>query len=773
MSYENPPEAVQSLALWGNALPRQCGIATFTTDLVTALTAGTQGLQCGVIAMNDPGKRYAYDETVVFDVSQNEISSYLRAADFLNVGGFDALCLQHEYGIFGGRAGSHVLSALSQLRIPIVTTLHTVLSDPSPDQRAVIESILRLSTRVVTMSRTGAMLLTKVHGVSPEKIDLIPHGIPVLPDREASRAKLRVEDSLQLLTFGLLSPDKGLEYVIDALPAVVARFPSAEYVIVGATHPHVKESQGETYRRSLQLRAHKLGVEDHVVFHDRFVSARALGEFLSASDLYLTPYLNPKQITSGTLAYAVGTGKPVISTPYEYARELLADDRGVLVPYRNSEAISKALTSLLGAPDELRALGARAGSLGPEMTWPAVAKKYRASFAVAHSQFAAKRKARPKNSLLSGPQVKLPELSLRHVGAMTDDTGILQHAVFSVPRYRDGYCIDDNSRALLLTTLVDEAGTDDPETTRRLSTKYLAFISHAFNPATCRFRNFMDYSRKWTEESGSEDSHGRTLWSLGAVVGRAPGNETLAGQLFRDALPPVRDFNSPRACAFALLGIGEYMQAFEGDREVEGLQRLLAGQLLARFSRNFDQAWPWCEASLTYDNARLAQALIVSGQSLDDADLRRSGVDALKWLVKRQTSDDNTFSPVGSDGFYPRGGKKAQFDQQPIEACATVSACFDAWHATGNNVWVREMWRAFSWFLGENDRNAALYDPQTRGCRDGLESGGVNENQGAESTLSFLLALVDMRLLATETRLKSPGRDEDDDSIAAEAVVPC
>ena len=772
MSEKNPHTAVQSLALWGNALPRQCGIATFTTDLLTALTEESLGLDCGVVAMNDAGKRHAYDESVVFEVSQNEVSSYLRAADFLNVGGFDALCLQHEYGIFGGRAGSHVLSALAQLRIPIVTTVHTVLSDPSPDQRAVMDSILRLSTRVVTMSRTGASLLSEIHGVSPEKIDIIPHGIPVLPDREVSRAKLRVEHSLQLLTFGLLSPDKGLEYVIDALPDVIARFPKTEYVIVGATHPHVKKSQGEAYRRSLQLRAHKLGVADHVVFHDRFVSARALREFLSAADLYLTPYLNPEQITSGTLAYAVGTGKPVISTPYKYARELLAGERGVLVPYRDSQAISKALIRLLGAPEELKALGARAASLGPEMTWPAVAEKYRSCFALALSQFAARRRARPKKNRLCGPLVRLPDLSLRHVESMTDDTGMLQHAVFSVPRYQDGYCIDDNARALLLTTLMDEAGTDDPETTRRLSTKYLAFISHAFNPATLRFRNFMDYSRRWTEDSGSEDSHGRTLWALGAVVGHAPNKKTLASQLFRDALPAVRDFKSPRACSFALLGIGAYMQAFEGDREVEGIQSLLAGQLLARFSRNFDQAWPWCEASLTYDNARLAQALIVSGQSLDDAELTRSGVEALEWLVKRQTSDDNTFSPVGSDGFYPRGGKKAQFDQQPIEACATVSACFDAWHATGNDVWVAEMWRAFSWFLGENDSNTALYDPVTRGCRDGLESDGANENQGAESTLSFLLALVDMRLMATETRLKSPHRDEEAHSIPAEAAIP-
>lgn len=761
MNHETRSDAVRSIALLGNFLPRQCGIATFTTDLVTALSKESLELQCGVVAMNDVGKRYAYDEMVLFEISENDTSSYLRAADFLNVGGFDVVSLQHEYGIFGGRAGAHLLAILEQLRIPIVTTLHTILGTPTTDQRRVMDSILRLSTRVVVMSKTGATLLTEVHGVPRGKIDLIPHGIPELPDREASRSKLRVDDSLQLLTFGLLSPDKGVEYVIDALPSVVARFPNAKYVIVGATHPQVKESLGEAYRLSLQLRANKLGVTDNVVFHDRFVSARALGEFLSAADIYLTPYLNPEQITSGTLAYAVGTGKAVVSTPYSYARELLADGRGVLVPYRDSQAISEALIRLLSNPEERKVLGARAATQGLTMTWPSVAAQYKSSFELAHGQFAAKRRTHATKSAWREPQVKLPELNLRHVETLTDDTGILQHAIFSVPRYEDGYCVDDNARALLLTTLAEELGTDDRATASALSTRYLAFINHAFNREAARFRNFMDFSRHWTEAVGSEDSHGRTVWALGAVVGRAsePGRKSLAGQLFREALPAIRTFTSPRACAFGLLGIGEYMKAFEGDREVEGLQRSLAYQLLSRFPRTFDKVWPWCEEHLTYDNARLPQALLVSGRLLADGDLVRAGAEALKWLSKIQVSENGNFSPVGSNGFFLRDGTKARFDQQPLEACATVSACLDAWRATGHEMWARDMWHAFSWFLGENDVNTALYDPVTGGCRDGLHSDGVNENQGAESTLSFLLALVDMRTLLEEMRLQSKGID--------------
>lgn len=772
MSHDQRSDAVRHVALLGNALPRHCGIATFTSDLRMALSEEKLELQCGIIAMNDLGRRHQYEEEVLFEIAEGDMSAYRRAADFLNVGGFDVLCLQHEYGIFGGRAGGHILGTLGRLRMPIVTTLHTVLSEPSPDQRKVMDTILHLSSRVVVMSRAGVEILIELHGVSPDKIDLIPHGIPTLPDRDKSRARLRSNDSLQLLTFGLLSPDKGLEYVIDALPAVVARFPNTRYVILGATHPKVCDSQGETYRRSLQIRAEKLGVSDHVEFHDRFVSAQALGEFLSAADVYLTPYLNPEQITSGTLAYAVGTGKPVISTPYRYAQELLAEDRGIVVPYRDSGAISEALLRLLGDPEELRALGARAKVLGAEMAWSSVATSYKSTFEVAHAEFSARRKSRALRLPWRGSQVELPEMNLRHVEALTDDTGILQHAVFSVPRYEDGYCIDDNARALLLTSLLDETGTDDLAKGRTLSSRYLAFVSHAFNPETSRFRNFMSYSRQWNESSGSEDSHGRTLWALGTVIGQArePGRKSLAGQLFHDALHAVSDFASPRAWAFTLLGIFEYMKAYEGDREIESVQRSLSTRLLSRFSRTFDQAWPWCEERLTYDNARLPQALIVSGRSLGDDELIRSGVGALTWLCNVQQSGSGTFSPVGSNGFYQRGTAKARFDQQPIEACATVSACLDAWRVTGDEVWAREMWRAFRWFLGENDINTPLYDPLTRGCRDGLHPDRANENQGAESTLSFLLALADMHLLTAEMRVQQVSSKLDEAPLLSENV---
>jgi len=434
----------------------------------------------------------------------------------------------------------------------------------------------------------------------------------------------------------------------------------------------------------------------------------------------------------------------------------LADGRGVLVPWRDSTAISATLDELLGDPTELRALGARAAEYGRDMVWPSVARQYVTSFERAHRESATLRRSFFASKTVTRRLIDLPELNLQHLRALTDDTGILQHALFSVPRYQDGYCLDDNARALLLTTLIEDAGTDDRWTTRALSLRYLAFTSHAFNQDSRQFRNFMTYSRQWVEERGSEDSHGRALWALGAVVGRSrePGRKSLGSELFHAALPAVSELQSSRAWAFALLGIHEYLRAFRGESAVEVLQKQLSGRLLSRFQTNVGEGWPWCEDVIAYDNARLPQALIVSGNQLGDREMVTAGLESLRWLNEIQRSDEGYFAPVGSNGFYPRHGERARFDQQPLEACATVSACLDAWRVSGDEEWPREMWRAFSWFLGENQLQAPLYDPTTGGCLDGLHPDRPNENQGAESTLSFLLALTEMGALDSEKQLR-------------------
>ena len=739
---------IRKVAMLGNHAPRQCGIATFTTDLSEAISTEFPRLDCFVLAMNDAGKHHDYPPKVRFEIADGDVESYRRAADFLNVNTVDVLSVQHEYGIYGTRAGAHVLSLLRELRMPIVTTLHTILSEPNSTQRAVMDELTRLSERLVVMSAHGAQLLHEVHGVPTHKIDLIPHGIPPVPVDLSSKDRLGVEGKSVILTFGLLSPDKGIEYVIDAMPAVLEWFPNTVYIVLGATHPHVRAQHGETYRHMLEDRAKRLGVDGNMIFHNRFVSLPELTEFLSAADIYITPYLKAEQITSGTLAYALGSGKAVISTPYLYARELLAEGRGLLVPQRDPAAIAREVTNLLGDDGARTAMQQRAMDYGQRMLWPAVAQSYVETFERARTEHADRLRTRFQARTLSKRTAALPDIKLDHLRLMTDETGMLQHATFSVPRYDEGYCVDDNARALLLIALIEDAGEVDPKSLRALGARYLAFLNHAFNSRQGRFRNFMSYSRQWLEESGSEDSHGRSLWALGTVVGRSgdPGRASLAGSLFHSALPAAEGFTSPRAWAFTLLGLGEALRAYEGDTRLQAMRDTLSNRLFDLFQRASDSQWPWFENRVTYSNARLSQALIVSGASMRDDAMLAAGLKSLEWLTKIQTGEHGVFSPIGSNGFYERGLPRAEFDQQPVEAAAMVSACIEAQRITHDPLWAERSRRAFMWFLGQNVLMQPLYDPTTGGCRDGLHASRVNENQGAESSLSFLLALLEMRL---------------------------
>lgn len=738
---------IARVAFLGTYLPRHCGIATFTTDLSTAVGAEYPGIDRIVLAMNDAGHRYSYPPQVRFELSENDSDAYLRAADFLNVNTVDVLSVQHEYGIFGGKAGSHLLTMLRALRTPIVSTLHTVLGEPNDNQRRVMDQLTALSERLVVMSEHGATLLHDRYGVPSAKIDLIPHGSPEVPPEAEAKERLGVDGRPVLLTFGLLSPDKGIEYVLDALPTVLARFPDTVYVVLGATHPHVRERHGEDYRLSLEARSRELGVDTNVIFHNRFVSAEELADFLAAADICITPYLQPEQITSGALAYAVGTGRAVISTPYRYASELLADGRGVLVPWRDAPALASAITELLADDGERRKLGLRAAAFGHGMHWPSVAQAYLASFERARTGHAAEKQNRVATPTLAGRPAGLPELNLSHLRHLTDDTGVLQHARYSVPRYEDGYCLDDNARALLLMASVEESGTDERGAVSALAIRYLAFVSHAFDRDSERFRNFMSFARAWTEARGSEDSHGRALWALGAVVGRSdtPGTRSLAGDLFHVALPAVLTFASPRAWAYTLIGIDHYLDAFKGDRSVETVRSLLAERLLELHERTSGLDWCWFEDCVTYCNARLSEALIVSGARMQRQPMLDAGLASLAWLLSVQRSAEGHFAPIGSNGFLARGGATAKFDQQPVEATGAVSACLAAHRATADTAWLERARWAFDWFLGRNDLRVSLYDPSTGGCRDALHADRANENQGAESTISFLQALLDMR----------------------------
>ncbi len=752
---------LRTLAMLGNHLPRHCGIATFTTDLLDALGREVPALDSFVVAMNDAGHTHAYPPRVRFEIPEADLAEYRRAADFLNAASVDVVSVQHEYGIFGAEAGGHVLELLRALRMPVVTTLHTILAAPDPAQRAVMDALVGLSERVVVMSSDSAALLRDVHGVDPAKIDVIPHGIPIVPARRNYDAPGAARRSV-ILTFGLLSPDKGIEYVIDAMPAILARHPNTDYIVLGATHPHVKQQQGEAYRLMLQARARSLGVDENVLFHNRFVSHVELVEVLSAADLYITPYLKEEQSTSGTLAYAVGCGKAVISTPYRYARELLSEGRGALVPWRDADAIGHAVIALLDDPAARAALQQRAADFGRTMAWPLVARRYVACFEQARASYDARRRAGLAARTLARRRPLLPDIDLSHVRLMTDDTGMLQHATFDVPRYHDGYCLDDNARALLLMTYVEEAGTEAPAVVRALMTRYLAFMSYALDEASGRFHNFLSYARQWHDEPGSDDSQGRALWALGAVVGRSadPGRRGLGARLFHKALPGAEALTSPRAWAYTLLGIEEYLRVSAGDGRVETLRTELVRRLMERHQHARRPDWPWFEDRLTYCNARLPQALLVSAARMGDAEAAAVAESSLTWLVRQHLADDGTFSPVGTNGFHVRDAPRAVFDQQPVEACAMVSACLDAQRVTGQARWSEEARRAFQWYLGHNPLRAQVYDARTGGCRDGIHADRMNENQGAESTLSFLTALAEMRAAdRLTTQLAPPARD--------------
>jgi glycosyltransferase involved in cell wall biosynthesis len=748
------------IAFIGNYLPRECGIATFTTDLCTALGSEYGHERLFAIPVNDPDSHYEYPDKVRLELEQEDIASYERAADFLNFNGNDLACLQHEYGIYGGTAGRHVLALLRRLKMPLVTTLHTVLREPDPDQRLVLEEIAQLSDRIVVMSELAAQMLREVYSVPGGKIDVIPHGVPDLPFMDPNYFKDRfgTEGKSVLLTFGLLSPNKGIENVIRALPAIRAKHPNVVYLVTGVTHPHIRRREGERYRESLVALAAELGVSSHLILDNRFVSAEELVEHVGAADIYITPYRQEAQVVSGTLAIALGAGKAVVSTPYWHARELLAEKRGLIVPFDNPEAIAEAVLGLLENDAERHAMRKRAYLYSRGTTWPKTAQAYMASFQRARFERSLQPRAARTSDWLDKRTGSLPALKTAHMFRLTDDTGILQHAIFSVPNTSEGYTTDDNARALIVSTLLSESSMGERRPKyASLSHRYLSFLWLAFHTDTGRFRNFLSYDRKWLEDVGSDDSHGRALWSLGKVLGvsRNAGLRGAAGRLFEAAAPATLSFTSPRAWAFSILGMQAYLDWFPGDRNIQGARNVLANRLLDIYERSHTTTWRWFEKSLSYSNARLSQALLLAGWRSDNQRMIEVGMDSLKWLVVEQHRDDaEVFVPIGSNGFFVEGSDKARFDQQPVEACATISACLEVFRLTEERSWLEEARRVFSWFLGRNDLQIPIYDASTGGCRDGLHPDRINENQGAESTLSFLMALLEMQAVTAANEVE-------------------
>ena len=721
------------IALIGNFLPRQCGIATYTTDTYTALTGRFPGLKVDVYAMNDRPQGYDYPAAVTGTIAQDDRAAYLAAARDIEASGAQAVLLQHEYGIYGGAAGEHLLALLDRLSLPVIVKLHTILENPNDDQRRVMDGLLKRAAKVIVMAEIGRDILTRVYGANPKAIMMIPHGVPdrALIDPMMRKAGFGWEDHKVLLTFGLLAPNKGIESVIAAMPAIVAANPDALYVVLGATHPNLVAHEGEAYRDRLKALAADKGVADHVCFIDGFLEHDELLDYLQASDLYVTPYTNPQQITSGTLSYSIGVGKAVVSTPYIHATEILADGHGVLVDFGDVDGFAREISRLLGDDAARNELSQRAYARGRTMIWPRLAETTMAAIDAIIA-------ARPRRLKSVAPLPAL-EPSIAAVERMSDATGMFQHAILSVPDRRHGYCIDDNVRALMLMTAVDDL---DDDVRDKWMTIYAAFVQYAWNPDTRRFRNFMNFDRTWCEDQGSEDSNGRTIWALGVTAKRATHakHRDWAVRLFDETAGIAFDLVSPRAQAFAMLGAAAMLGAHPRHQLACNILDRFSADLMALLEEARRPQWEWFEIVLAYDNARLPEALIRAGMALGRDDLLKAGLTTLDWIVAQQTSPEGRFRAVGTESFGRVYEAPLTFDQQPLEAQATIDACAAAFKATGDARWRDEAARAYRWYLGQNDLDLPLATAQDGGCFDGLMPHGLNRNQGAESILALQLA---------------------------------
>ncbi|VWX46883.1 glycosyltransferase family 4 protein [Novosphingobium sp. 9U] len=739
------------VALIGTYTPRKCGIATFTADIAEKLREFHAEVGVEVYALDDPSAPLSYDAGTQV-IAGNDGETFARAARTINESGVDAVWLQHEYGIFGGDDGQAVCDFVDRLAAPLILTCHTVLADPSERQRAILCHLVTRASRIMVMSRHSRELLISKYGANPEILEVIEHGAPDRPfGRQAEfKARFGLTGRKVLMTFGLLGPGKGLERAIEALPAIVERHPEAIYRIVGATHPNLVASEGERYREGLMALAERLDVADHIEWENRFLDNDELLDQLEACDIYITPYPNLQQSTSGTLSYAVALGKAVISTRYLHACELLGDGVGNLIEPGSHEEIARAVTNLLDNPAELAAVQRRAYNRGRETIWP--------RFADATARLAAGAVApAPRRA----PLTATPGLS--GVIAMCDATGMLQHSVGIVPNRQHGYCLDDNVRALMLMNVAEGL---HPTERMRWSMVYASFIQDAWNPEEKRFRNFMRFDRTWCEDIGSDDSNGRAIWALGHTAHCAPDPDMRewARNLYDCALPQLNDIGSPRAIAFQILGAAAMLRAEPGHEaslatlEHGGhfLEKLLGGE------RRPD--WAWFEAVLGYDNPRLSQAMIEAGVALGREDWINSGLETLEWICRRQISSGGVFRPIGSESF----GKPhtyLPFDQQPLEAQAAIEAALSAHRAQDNGFWYEHAIAAWSWFFGGNDRGVQLADMTTGRCRDGVTPRGANRNCGAESILAFqlshyaMLALYRTQTESPEGRLLEPARE--------------
>jgi len=738
----------------GTFPPRECGIGAFTKNLFDSMIAESSSewpIQGLVIAMDDNEQQYDYPKEVKLTIRQEEQGDYIQAASFINISGTDVCLLQHEFGIFGGRDGIYILPLLHRLKIPLIVTLHTVLKQPSYTQRAVMIEICKIAQCIVVMSHTAIKMLVEEYSVPESKIVQIAHGVPDIQfDQLTAKKEFKFTTRHVLLTFGFIGRNKGIEVVLKALPAVVAQHPQLVYIVLGKTHPNVIRHSGEEYRTFLLGLVKKLGIEKHVIFLNEFIDQTELFKYLSAADIYITPYTNEAQITSGTLSYAIGAGAAVISTPYWHAAELLSEGRGRLFPFHDVEALSTILLDLMDNPDVMKELRSKAYEYGREITWPKIGEKY--------SQLAKKIVAQQPHVLIESEQVldllALPPFLLDHVQRLTDDTGIIQHAKYGIPNLKEGYCLDDNARALLMVLMTYKR--NKHPLALKLSPTYLSYINYMQN-ADGKFRNFLSFNRNFLDEIGSEDSFGRTIWSLGYLLGNAPNNAyyQTGREIFFNALPNFVKLKSIRSIANTMVGICHYLKSDPTDEGMIDVLRQLTNRLLADYALNRTKDWHWFESLLAYDNAFLPLALWHATEFLNHEKISQVALESMNFL-SGITLKQGYLSIVGNEKWYNKGGEISMFAQQPLDALAMVLMFHQAFRVSGNQAYLKQLNTCFMWFLGENDLRLSLYDFETKGCCDGLENDGVNRNQGAESTLAYLIAHLSVLEAFEElTKLKS------------------
>jgi glycosyltransferase involved in cell wall biosynthesis len=720
--------------------PRRCGIATFASDLSNSLKSCAKGqFEPLVVAIRqDDDQKYA--APVRFEIRQDVKNDYICAADYINFSHVDLVSVQHEFGLFGGEAGSYLTLLLNRLNVPVITTLHTILEDPDPSNYKSMTDVCNASYKVITMNEYGVSMLQDIYGISEKKIELIPHGVPDLSfvDTNYYKHKFGMERRKTILTFGLLSQNKGIEIMLKALPSVVKIEPSVLYIVLGMTHPSVLKYDGESYRFSLQQMVKELGLQKYVIFHNRFVSDEELHNFLCAADLYVTPYMNRGQLTSGTLSFAVGAGKAVISTPYSAAVELLAKGRGRLVGFGDSKQLAEEVIQLLSDDSLYYSLRRKAYDYGRSRTWPKIGQIYWKLFTAKDVAVCVATKAIPSKAEAI-TSVEVPEPPLEHLQKLTDDTGLYQHAIFTIPDRKCGYSTDDNARAVIVMTRY-YAQYPEPQALRLFET-YLSFVLHS-QDVDGSVRNFMNFDRTWVEHEPENDAFGRVLWALGTVMAKPPlpSYLSVAKECFDKSVGLVEK-QYARSMAYSILGMSDYLKQFPGASDIKRHLTIAADRLVALYEKSNDPTWQWFENKLTYDNAVLPQALFVAGLTFEDEKYLDVAKKTCEFLLLN-TFMGNHFSFIGSNGWFKRGQTKASFDQQPIEAASTVMMLKAAYDVTEDLRFIKLQRKAFDWFLGENDLHIPLYNFRTKGCCDGLGQGGVNMNQGAESILSFLVSLL-------------------------------